>query len=343
VSGNGHRSGAERRVRDFARRRFGPDAVVTELAGDASDRSFFRLSLPGMTPLVAMVHPEPFRLEDLAWFHHARFLAEIGAAVPAIVGSWPGEGILLVQDLGDDTLMKVLEGVTPERRHYLYRQSVQIIVSLQQDGTRSLSPDLPAATAALDTDRLLFELRFFREHYIHGLLGEPLGGADLALLDEWFAELATSVAATRQVLCHRDFHSRNLMLRGDRLYMVDFQDARMGPWLYDLASLLRDSYVDLPEDLVEEMYGFFLEALGEAAGGREMPSREECAAQFQLTSLQRNIKAIGTFAFQAVGRRNRDYLVNVPRTLMSIRANLARRGEDGILGLFQGPLDFAGD
>lgn len=344
AGGNGHGGAMQRRVLSFARRRFGEGAVVEPLTGEASDRAFFRLSLPGMTPLVAMVHPEPFRLEDLPWFHHARFLREIGAPVPAIVGSWPGEGILLVQDLGDQTLARALEHATEKRRHFLYRQAVQIIVSLQQEGTPALTPDLPAARAALDTDRFLFELRFFHQHYVQELMGDPLGKAESARLEEWFVELASKAAAGRQVLCHRDFHSRNLMLRGDRLYMVDFQDARMGPWLYDLASLLRDSYVDLPEDLVQEMTEFFLEAVEEAGGSWSASmTRQDVDRELQITSLQRNIKAVGTFAHQAVVRGNRSYLPCVPRTLANVRANLARLGLDGILAVFQGPLDFAAD
>ena len=232
-NGNGHTSPAESRARAFARRRFGEAAKVEPLAGDASDRSFFLIRLPGMSPLMAMLHPEPFRLDELPWFVHGRFLGELGLSVPAVVGSWPGEGILLVQDLGDDTLQRVLETITPERRLFLYRQAVHIIVSLQEEGTPALTPELPASRTALDLDRLLFELRFFHQHYIQGLLGDPLSTAETALLEDWFLELASAVAESRQVLCHRDFHSRNLMLRGDRLYMVDFQDARRGPWLYD--------------------------------------------------------------------------------------------------------------
>jgi aminoglycoside/choline kinase family phosphotransferase len=327
----------ERQVGSFVRRRFGSGAVVEPLAGDASDRSFFRIRIPGLASLVAMVHPEPFRLEDLPYFQHARFLREIGADVPAIVSSYPGEGILLLQDLGDETLMSCLEGVPPERRHFLYRHAVQIIVSLQQEGTPALTADLPAARTALDTDRFLFELRHFFDHYVQSLLGAPLSRGESVLLEDWFVELAAAVAGYPAVLCHRDFHSRNLMLRGDRLYMVDIQDARMGPFLYDLASLLRDAYVDLPEELVEEMFEFFLEASGRT-GDPESPSHDEALAQFEMTSLQRCIKAVGTFAYQATVRRNRSYLPCIPRALAHVRANLARRGLDEILRLFQGSL-----
>jgi N-acetylmuramate 1-kinase len=110
----------------------------------------------------------------------------------------------------------------------------------------------------------------------------------------------------------------------------------MGPYTYDLASLLRDSYVRLPEDLVEEMIDFFLEATGRSTGGGARPAAFMEA--FERTCLQRNIKAVGTFAYQAVARGNRKYLPSIPPTLESIRRNLDRRGETGILRLFEGPL-----
>ncbi|HXI04097.1 MAG TPA: phosphotransferase [Candidatus Saccharimonadales bacterium] len=337
-AGNGHRSAAEKRILSFARRRFGPEAEVELLAGDASNRCFFRVRLRGLSPLVAMVHPEPFVLDELPWFLHARFLDGIGASVPAVVGSYPGEGILLVQDLGDDTLMRALESAGPSERLELYRQAVLVIAGLQKEGLRALPPEIPAARTALDAERLLFELRFFHEHYVESLLGAPLAGAAAARLDEWYPELAATVAGFPATLCHRDFHSRNLMVRAGRIYMVDFQDARMGPWLYDLASLLRDSYVDLPEPLVTGMFDLFLgevEPPRGAAGGGGAVSRESALAEFDLTSLQRNIKAIGTFASQAVLRGKRDYLRFIPRTLAHVLSNLARRGPESIRAIFE--------
>jgi len=326
------------RAGEFARRHFGPAARVEPLAGDASDRSFFRLRAPGLSSLIVMLHREPFDLERLAWFQHACFLEGIGAAVPSIVASYPAEGILVVQDLGDETLQRHLAGCDDERRRFLYLQAVQMIVFLQQEGTRALTEDLPASNTALDRERFRFELGFFVEHYVAGLLESPLGGEEASALDRWLETLARQVARYPRVLCHRDFHSRNLMVKGDRLYMVDFQDARMGPYTYDLASLIRDSYVSIPDGLARELIAFF----------RETARISEPPAVFDdslaRTSLQRSIKAIGTFASQAVLKGNRSYLEYIPPALASIRARLAEIGDDPqtgpILGFFEGPLDY---
>jgi aminoglycoside/choline kinase family phosphotransferase len=120
------------------------------------------------------------------------------------------------------------------------------------------------------------------------------------------------------VLCHRDYHSRNLMVHGGTLHIIDFQDARMGPDTYDLVSLLRDSYVDLPERTVDELIAYFL-ALGGCAGDAASFRR-----RFDLMALQRNLKALGTFGYQTTTRRNTVYIQYMPRTLRYARENLLK-------------------
>ena len=111
------------------------------------------------------------------------------------------------------------------------------------------------------------------------------------------------------MLCHRDYHSRNLMVQDRQLYIIDFQDARMGPDTYDLASLLRDSYVDLADQTVDELIAYFLALTGQSEGEREFRDR------FNLMALQRNLKALGTFGYQTTARRNPVYIQYIPRTL----------------------------
>ena len=124
------------------------------------------------------------------------------------------------------------------------------------------------------------------------------------------------LAGEPRVLCHRDYHSRNLMFHQDRLYIIDFQDARMGPDTYDLVSLLRDSYVDLPEQTVSDLIAYFLALKG--ASGQEETFRD----RFDLMALQRNLKALGTFGYQTTARRNPVYIQYIPRTLRYVRDNL---------------------
>src|SRR6185503_13342898 len=103
-----------------------------------------------------------------------------------------------------------------------------------------------------------WEFDFFTRHFVEGYRGVLLTHASRqALADEWRA-IAEALAAEPRVLCHRDYHSRNLMLHRGSLHIIDFQDARMGPDTYDLVSLLRDSYVDFSDQQVDELVAFFL-------------------------------------------------------------------------------------
>jgi len=332
------REAVDAKVAAFATARFGAAARVEPLAGDASDRRFFRLRVPSLSSLILMVHAAPFDLESLPFFQHARFLNGIGAPVPQIVASYPADGILVVQDLGNETLQAHLGSCGDERRRYLYLQAVRIIAQIQIEGTPAVTSDIPAGVTALDRGRLHWELGYFRENYIDRLLGSPLTPAQSATLDAWLNALARQVAGYPRVLCHRDYHSRNLMVRGDRLYMVDFQDARMGPYTYDLASLVRDAYAPLPEPLVAELVAFFRET------AQVTEPEEHFRATLRRTVLQRNIKAMGTFAAQAVQHGKRFYLPYIPLMLDSVRARLKEEAEDAddasdILDLFDGPLD----
>ena len=101
------------------------------------------------------------------------------------------------------------------------------------------------------------------------------------------------------MLCHRDYHSRNLMLHDGSLYIIDFQDARMGPDTYDLVSLLRDSYVDIADRELDELIAYFLALKRRRHAGRR---RDEFRRRFDLMALQRNLKALGTFGYQTMTR-----------------------------------------
>jgi aminoglycoside/choline kinase family phosphotransferase len=148
---------------------------------------------------------------------------------------------------------------------------------------------------------------FFVEHYVRGFRGaESIDEALVASL----RQLADVAAASPRVLCHRDYHARNLMvLRDGELAMVDIQDARWGPDTYDLASLLRDAYVDLDEELVVELCERY------RTGLPDPPEPGAFRSRFGIVAAQRMIKALGTFGYQ-VHRLGRDrYREAIPRTV----------------------------
>src|SRR5262249_55567193 len=151
--------------------------------------------------------------------------------------------------------------------------------------------------------------------------GAQLSAADRdALTGEW-RTLVHELASEPRVLCHRDYHSRNLMLSEGSLYIIDYQDARMGPDTYDLVSLLRDSYVDIDDRALDDLIAYFL------ALRARMPDADDAETfrrRFDVMALQRNLKALGTFGYQTITRRNPVYIQYIPRTLRYVRNALEK-------------------
>jgi aminoglycoside/choline kinase family phosphotransferase len=291
-------------------------AKVMPLTGDASDRRYFRVRPRKGVSMVLAVHAEPFDRAALPFINvHALFDA-MPVPVPRILGVAGDLGVVALQDLGDVTLQAHLGSAPPQQHSALYRQAVGLIETIQRRG-RELSGDayLPYGIA-FDVEKLSWEMDFFIKHFIEAYRGVVFKPEEREELRREFSALVETLAAEPRVLCHRDYHSRNLMLHDGRLVIIDFQDARMGPDTYDLVSLLRDSYVDLPEQTVDELLAYFIALTGEPAGEAEFRRR------FDIMALQRNIKALGTFGYQTTTRRNPVYIQYIPRTLRYVRNNL---------------------
>jgi aminoglycoside/choline kinase family phosphotransferase len=236
--------------------------------------------------------------------------------IPAVLGHTEDLGVLALADLGDVTLQAHLGAATPAEHAALYRQAVSLIATLQRRGAELESPDYLPYGIAFDVEKLMWELDFFIKNFIEAYRGVVIPGAAQDELRREFAVVVNALASEPRVLCHRDYHSRNLMLHDEQLYIIDFQDARMGPDTYDLVSLLRDSYVDLPEETVSELLAYYLALSGRS--GEEKQFRQ----RFDVMALQRNLKALGTFGYQTTARRNPVYIQYIPRTLRYVRTNL---------------------
>ena len=315
------RSGLERRT-----------VTIVPLTGDASDRRYYRVVLRDAPSVVVALHPDDFDYESLPFVRIGALLEAMPLPVPEIIDHASDLGILVLQDLGDVTLQAYLGAVQPALREGLYRQAVAFLEILQRRGAELASPDHPPYRIAFDVDKLTWELEFFTKHFIEGFRGARLSAAQQEGLRHEWRTLAEELASEPRVLCHRDYHSRNLMLHAGDLYIIDFQDARLGPDTYDLASLLRDSYVDLPDDTVDRLITHFVALKREGAPGALPASWEQAFRdRFEVMALQRNLKALGTFGFQTTARGNPVYIQYIPRTLRYARRTLASHPRFGRL------------
>ncbi|MDH3282065.1 MAG: phosphotransferase, partial [Gammaproteobacteria bacterium] len=205
--------------------------ALTPASEDASFRRYFRFN-HGQQTLIAMDAP-PEHEDIQAFMAVAHRLLGLGLNVPVVMAADPDRGFLLTTDLGSATYLDHLNPVTADR---LYGDALGALVVLQT-GTFSDGPRFPA----YDRGALLTEMELFREWYIPRYAGAQLSARDHRMLDGTFGLLADSALEQPQVLVHRDYHSRNLMVCTDHNPgILDFQDAVTGAMTYDLVSLLKD-------------------------------------------------------------------------------------------------------
>jgi len=311
-------SETQQRLEQFVQKYFPADAgkvCLQPLAGDASARQYYRCVGSEGPSYILVAYPEPFEAASFPYREIYGLLCEIGIPVPKLLAIEESLGIVLQEDLGDMLLQERLQGTSPRQARLLMRTAVDYIVKIQLAGSAALDAGFSAYNAALDEEKLGWELHFFRKNYL-GRFSQAKLEDERSLFEE-FDRLVKELAALPRVLCHRDFHVRNIMLRGGILYVIDFQDARWGPFAYDLASLLKDS-VDLDAATVDELREYYLQQIRnrrscEAAG--EINSNEAFERHFHLACIQRLLKALGTYGFQAAVRNKQVYVQYMRGTL----------------------------
>jgi aminoglycoside/choline kinase family phosphotransferase len=268
--------------------------------------------------------------EELPFLNVHRYLSMAGIPVPSVLRHDPGAKLLFLEDAGDMMLEDAVRERGPGGCIPLYEQCVEILVRIQSEGTRVLDGRAIPPRLAFDVRKFVAEIDFFFEHAVREFGGIPLTDGEERAIEDLFLPFLEKTASLPRLLSHRDYHSRNVMVLGTEraaghgnLRVLDFQDARMGNVFYDLASLLRDSYVTLAEDQVDHLsYAWrhaasreLLRAAGDPGAFGEL---------LDAAALQRNVKAIGTFGNQAHNRGKRFYLRFIPPTVAHLRGNFAR-------------------
>ncbi len=292
---------------------------VTKLLGDASSRVFLRLYFESGNTAIAMCYPAESISETNLFVEIQKYLSSLNLPTPTILREFHQLGILVLNDLGDNLLETSIQTLDDKSRYELYEKAVDLIVQMiVADDSSSLK--CRAHDSAFDFEKLSFEMNFFIKNFVVGFLGRSLDSQNKKKLRESLNDLCVTLAMEPRFLVHRDYHARNLMVHDGKLFMIDFQDARMGPIHYDLASLLRDSYVTLDPASLRSLTERFFEATRNLSG----LSHERFSFMFDMTALQRNIKALGTFGYQTTVRQTDRYRSSIDRTISYISENLSR-------------------
>ncbi|MGH7236874.1 MAG: aminoglycoside phosphotransferase family protein, partial [Nitrospiraceae bacterium] len=290
--------------------------AIAPLAGDASNRRYFRLELAGGPPrslvLMQLAEPEAFKqseeavsgtavpVTELPYINVLNHLAKADVAVPTLYYYDQAAGLLYLEDFGDLLLVQACQDATPSEIGQLYREAIETLVRIQSKANVPANPACLAFHRSFDVALLMWEFDHFLEYGVVARYGKPMATDDERPVRAEFQKIAELLAAQPRVFTHRDYHSRNLMVREartttSRLGVLDFQDALLGPATYDLASLLRDAYIELPEPVIDEMLEYYVELV--AQHGVAVSDPPAFRRLFDLTSIQRNLKAVGRFVY----------------------------------------------
>jgi hypothetical protein len=304
----------------FLRECVGEQCSVEVLAGDASVRRYFRVRMPDGGTHILAYYPREVRPQLEQFLSAYRAVVSHGQ-IPKVLQH--SDAAVLQVDVGDRTLFDLLH---EDRRAgiRLYRQAIDALVGFQQ------APGVEV-NAPFSSEFFLAELEMTREFYVEKLMGVS-GSRDLI---PWFRRLTDKLEQHPYILCHRDYHGQNIHILNNNLYVIDYQDLRMGPDTYDLASLLRDRGVAriLGEDVELELVAYYTGLRG---------SDGDLRRRYFESLLQRSIKIIGTYAKMPIARGRLHYLQFIPPSIESVQRCLRELTEFAELArLF--PLRFSPD
>jgi aminoglycoside/choline kinase family phosphotransferase len=291
---------------------------VIQLAGDASARRYYRVIKDEKTWV--LMHWEPFISADYPFLSVQKHFETCGVHVPEIVAVGADQGLLLLDDLGDLTLeRKFWEQSSPEASFHFYQKTLDELIKIHDKATHSETKSTASVTK-FDTAKFLWEMNYAKEHLLQGLLKIKMNDSTAKELENVFTDFCTKLDREPKVICHRDFHSRNVMIRRDKVYIIDFQDARLGPVQYDLVSLFKDSYVDITDDYSKVLMNYYMDNSTEKK--KSTYSAEHFQKTYELQSLQRCFKACGSFASFMNMRQDRRYLKYLIPTLKRVMKSL---------------------
>ena len=293
------------------------------LTPDASTREYFRIRWENKSA-IACVYEEPFEAYEHSYLDVTALFLANDLPVANVYTFDEKLGIVVQEDLGDTLLRNVLNESDAAIRDELLNEAISLIARIQAATQKAFDVNSIASRLKFDEEKLAWELNYFKTHYFETFRKQKLSDDDDKALTAEFQELARTLERRAEVLCHRDFHAANLMIdKENRLRIIDHQDARIGAASYDLVSLLLDRVTDVPDaDWLAEKKRFFLTEREKL--GLERLDDKEFEEEFDLQTIQRCLKAVGTFSFQSINRGKIYFIPFIQPTLHIVLQTLER-------------------
>jgi N-acetylmuramate 1-kinase len=327
---------SEKRVINYVSRYFAvtpEDVRFQALTPDASTRKYYRVFSGAVSDetFIISLYPAPFNAHDNSFVDVSRLFERAGLPVPRIIDVADTDGIILQEDLGDTSLAKWLSDASErgdaKGAEEMMRRAIELIAQIQATTQTAYEVNSISSRQAFDEEKLSWELNYFFDHFFSSLRQRQFGAEEADAIKLDLQAIAAELAARRRALTHRDYHGMNLMVdSAGALRIIDHQDARMGPATYDLVPLLLERRLErVDESWVEEHQRFFLSACAKLGLPEIEP--EEFEYEFHLMTVQRQLKAIGTFSYQtAVVGRGEFYEKYIGPSIATVLRAMAKPG-----------------
>ncbi len=298
---------------------------ITPLAGDGSDRQWFRAFYKGDTLIlsdhgICLAQTDSRRQLD-AFVSIGNHLKGRQVAVPEILGHDRISGQVAVRDLGGTHLSDARQTLFDEALTDLYKQVIDRLIEFSQKGIQGFHPQWTCQTPSYSRQMILdLECRYFMDAFVKGYLGADAVWQDL---EPAFCHIAGKACA-REIdgLMHRDCQSRNIMIRDGEIFFIDFQSARKGPIAYDLASLLIDPYVTLPQGVQDNLLEYGISQLSHHPGF----DAQDFKRRYAYCAVARNLQMLGAFGFLTRVKKKPGFEHHIPCALAGLKQRLAALG-----------------
>lgn len=277
------------------------------LCGDAGFRRYYRLHAPDQTVIFMDASAEPAIYK--AFIQQTSHLNATSLPIPRLLAQEDEKAWAILEDFGDDLLWSMFQSSqnTLNLADAFYREAIDHLMVLHQHPIQAYG-----RYTILDTAVIMEELHGWQEWCLQGLFQQTASDELLAC----YSLVADKVTEQPYVFMHRDFHSKNLLWKNNQgIGIIDHQDAMAGPMTYDIASLLRDCYIDWPHEHVITWALYYKQQAQRCGLLDESVSDEVFLIWFDWTSIQRHLKALFTFSRKSLRDHNDNYLQFIPRTL----------------------------
>lgn len=287
---------------------------ITGLAGDASNRKYFRVLVNEGQQSYVLMAWEPFKASDYPFLSVLAHFKKHSIHVPEVILYDENLGLVLLEDLGDYTLeTQFWTSKKPDGYIPFYELALDELLKIHYDATKDKTAKCKAFDYSFDVEKFNWELQFTKTHLFDGILKIPYSESVQKNIDLIFINISERLHAQPKFIQHRDYHSRNIMIKDKEVKVIDFQDARLGPIQYDLVSLFKDAYVEFPPVLERKFLISYFEESKKYTSS--LKSMEEFIKIYELQTIQRCLKAAGSFASFYMLRDDTRYLQYLKGTL----------------------------